>query len=232
MRPNNKIFVLAYRKGSGIIPSIVRPYGSELFKTRIVGNFSSDIRLEIKRSEIDALDKLSQRCDPSKDEPSVSKCVEERFVERYLNCSLKRFMSNPMLGICNQTKWDFSKKGFFHQRLTKLNRLDEKEIFEMTGCMPGCSKSKIELVTTYQDNMRDDDKNVAKFSFSYNSGENDLWEEYYIYNWGSFIADVGGYLGLLLGSSVLSMYHMTTPLLMKQMKWLAKKMVKRNDENC
>ena len=114
----------------------------------------------------------------------------------------------------------------------KLNRLDEKEIFEMTGCMPGCSKSKIELVTTYQDNMRDDDKNVAKFSFSYNSGENDLWEEYYIYNWGSFIADVGGYLGLLLGSSVLSMYHMTTPLLKKQMKWLAKKMVKRNDDNC
>ena len=217
MRPNSKIYMWAYRKGSGIIPSTTNPYGSKRFNWHIVGNFSSLVKIDISRSEIDALDKPSQRCDPSEDEPSVSKCVEEHFVEKYLNCSLKRLMSNPMLHICNLTIMDSTEDMF-----QRMNRLDEREIFELTGCKPSCSKSKIELVTTYQNNMIDNDKKEADIKFSYISGEYDLWEEYYIYNWGSFIADVGGYLGLLLGSSVLSMYHITTPFLIKHMKWLAK----------
>ena len=102
----------------------------------------------------------------------------------------------------------------------------------MTGCMPGCSKSKIELATIDEDNMIDDGRNVAKLRFVYPRGEYDLVEEYYIYNWGSFIADVGGYLGLLLGSSALSMYHIITPLFIKQMKWLASKSTETNTENC
>ena len=31
-------------------------------------------------------------------------------------------------------------------------------------------------------------------------------EQYYVYDFDSFFADVGGYMGLLLGSSVLSIY--------------------------
>ena len=95
---------------------------------RNVGNYSSTIRLEVRRSEIDTLDKPSQRCDPSIVEPSVSKCVEEQYVERYLNCSLKRLMSNPMLHICNLTIMDSTEDMF-----QRMNRLDEREIFELTG---------------------------------------------------------------------------------------------------
>ena len=220
-----------FRRGSGIIPSITNAYGGDLFRMRIVGNYSSTARLEIRRSEIDTLDKPSQRCDASIDEPSVTKCVEERYVERYLNCSLKRFKSNPILGICNQTILGAFEEGYLYQMFKRLNRLEEREIFEMTGCMPGCFQSRIELVTNYQDDMIDDGKRVAKIILYYNRGEHDLWEEYYIYNWGSFIADVGGYLGLLLGSSVLSMYHIIIPLLVKQMKWLALSMAKGNKES-
>ena len=222
IQQNSKIFVWAYRNGSGIIPSITGAYGGELFRLRIMGNFSSNVRLEVRRSEIVALNKPSQRCEVSEYEPSVAKCIEERFVERNLNCSLKRLMSNPMLGICNETILGSFQEGHFHKMFQRLNRMEEREIFKMTGCMPGCSKSKIELVTSYMDNMIDDGKKVAKFLFYYNRGEFELREEYYIYNWGSFIADIGGYLGLLLGSSVLSMYHITTPFLIKHMKWLAK----------
>ena len=32
--------------------------------------------------------------------------------------------------------------------------------------------------------------------------------QYVVYNWNSFIADIGGYLGLLLGQSCLGMYHL------------------------
>ena len=32
-------------------------------------------------------------------------------------------------------------------------------------------------------------------------------EQYIIYDWNSFVADVGGFLGLLLGCSALSLYN-------------------------
>ena len=220
----------AYRRGSGIIPGINSGYGGHKMKLRIVGNFSSIVRIEIKRTEINALDKLSQRCEVPEVAPSVSQCVEEQFVERYLNCSLNRLMSNPNLSKCNQTSWSSSEEDSMHQMFERLNIMDEREIFDTTGCMPGCYKSKIQLDTRYQDNMIDDGKQLAKFLFYYDHGEYDLLEEYYIYNWGSFIADVGGYMGLLLGYSVMGMYHMTTPIVMKQVEWLAKKMSKRKAE--
>ena len=219
----------AYRRGNGIIASSTNIYGSDRLNWHIVENFSSIVQIDIKRSEIKALDKPWQRCDPSENEPSVSKCVEERLVEKYLNCSLKRLMSNPMLSICK-----YSKVSSTANMLSRMNRMDEREIFEMTGCKPGCSKSKIKLIPIYQDNMIDNDKREALIQFYYSSGEYDLYEEYYIYNFGTFIADVGGYLGLLLGYSILSMYHSTIPVLMSSVTWLVKRLVrllKRNQDH-
>ena len=214
------IWVWAYRKGSGIIPTFTGVYGAEQFMFRIDGKFSSYFTIDIRRSEINALDKQSQRCDLSDD--AVSLCVE-RFVEKHLNCSLKRLFSNSKLGTCNKTKWDTSVFGTskLSELMMKIGKLDEREIFEATGCMPGCSKSKFELLTIFQDRIYDGSK-VAELSFLYPTGEYDLWEEYHIYNWGSFIPDVGGYLGLLLGCSVLSLYHMITPWLMTQIRRLFK----------
>ena len=97
--------------------------------------------------------------------------------------------------------------------------------------MPGCSKSKIELVPEYSNYMIDDDKKEARLSFVYPSGEYDFVEEYYIYNWGSFIADVGGYLGLLLGYSLLSMYQTMVPLLIDQMRSLTMQCKNTKGEN-
>ena len=231
LHKSSKIFVQAYRKGNGILPSIINPYGSDLYWTDFVKNYSADIRIQIKRSEVIAIDKPSQRCDPAKDEPSVSKCFEKQLIEKYLNCSLKRLWSTPVLNICNHRNWSASENDTILEKFVIVNGLDEREIFEMTGCMPGCSKSTIEISPEYQDNMIKQYKNEVRLLFYYNSGEYDLGEEYYIYNWGSFVADIGGYLGLLLGSSILSMYHMTTPLLIQQGKWLARKMEKRNTKN-
>ena len=249
LQPNSKIQIWAYSKGNGIIPASARVYGTAFVKANIVENFSSEFRYEIKRSEIKALDKPYQRCDSSQVEPRVAKCVEERFVERGLNCSLRRLMSNPLLGICNDSKIlsifkaSSTRLEQVHQNGTtfpqedsydifwELNRLDEREIFDITGCMPSCSKSKIELVPEYNNDMIDDNRKVARLSFVYPRGEYDLVEEYYIYNLGSFIADVGGYLGLLLGSSLLSMYHTMIPLVVNQIRSLAKRCESSKSEN-
>ncbi len=44
----------------------------------------------------------------------------------------------------------------------------------------------------------------------YLSSKQGVREEYVIYDGGSFIADVGGFLGLLLGHSILSMFQMAS----------------------
>ena len=97
--------------------------------------------------------------------------------------------------------------------------------------MPGCSKSEIELVPEYKNDMIDDNLKVVRLSLEYPRGEYDLVEEYYIYNWGSFIADVGGYLGLLLGYSLLSMYQTMVPLLIDQMRSLTMQCKNTKGEN-
>ena len=136
-----------------------------------------------------------------------------------------------MHNICNNRNWSTSENHTLFEKFLIVSGLDEREIFEKTGCTPGCSKSMIEISPEYHDNMIKKYNNEVRLLFYYNSGEYELGEEYYIYNWGSFVADIGGYLGLLLGSSILSMYHMITPLLIQQGKWLARKMEKHNTKN-
>ncbi len=50
----------------------------------------------------------------------------------------------------------------------------------------------------------------ADFSFYFASGRHDLREQYFTYDADSFVADVGGYMGLLLGHSLLSIVYKAT----------------------
>ncbi len=44
-------------------------------------------------------------------------------------------------------------------------------------------------------------------TFYFPSGRHDLREQYHTYDLSSFVADVGGYMGLLLGHSILSIFR-------------------------
>ena len=81
----------------------------------------------------------------------------------------------------------------------------------MTGCLSACEKDKFEI------RMSQITETSSDSSSEY--GEVELWlyismhdtsyvneEQYVIYDFNSFIADVGGYMGLLLGSSILSLF--------------------------
>ena len=52
-----------------------------------------------------------------------------------------------------------------------------------------------------------------------------LNEEYLVYDYNNFIADIGGYLGLLLGHSIFSIYSMSADWITKPIrtikKWLS-----------
>ena len=51
----------------------------------------------------------------------------------------------------------------------------------------------------------------------YTTGVHDRWEEFLLYDWDSLIADVGGYLGLLLGHSIYSVFSEISAATLKKM---------------
>ena len=80
----------------------------------------------------------------------------------------------------------------------------------MTGCLSACKKYKVALsnddVSSSGEVDTQSGASETLLSFTVNDGYYVEEEQYVIYDVNSFIADVGGYMGLLLGSSLLSLY--------------------------
>ena len=96
---------------------------------------------------------------------------------------------------------------------------DESEIYKLTGCMSSCTKDEIDIVeasemvsmktydTVDSGEMKPGGKALKLYMYFIN-GQYDEREQYVIYDYNSLIADVGGYMGLLLGISLQGMFEM------------------------
>ena len=97
-----------------------------------------------------------------------------------------------------------------------LETADDTTIYEMTGrgCLSACRKKKYGLapkaITTLQE---EENKCYAKVSLQVDDRTFVEEEQYYINDWYSFFANIGGYMGLLLGSSLLGLYDECVGLL-------------------
>ena len=231
LRPSDKIHLFFYKNGNGIVPTHAAVYGSADIRFYTKENFSLEAYIDIKRSEIKALDKPLQRCEISNEDHSVSKCIGH-FIESNLNCSLRILMSDLTQETCNLEKIEAQDLEHLEELVKRVNIQEEREIFDMTYCMPSCSKSKFELRLTKLHEEIDNGMEVATIRLKIPHGEYELAEEYYLYNMDTFIPDVGGYLGLILGYSLLSMYQIMKQRLLnsKIMKLLVKKKTQRNEE--
>ena len=110
----------------------------------------------------------------------------------------------------------------------KLQFADTSTITSMTGCPSACEKDSFEI------RMTDKIEKISPTA-SYH-GHVSFWlyismhetsyiqeEQYLIYDLNSFIADVGGYMGLLLGSSILSLYDEAERLINTFLRRLSKR---------
>ena len=99
------------------------------------------------------------------------------------------------------------------QIIKQMRQMEEyvynHEIAARDFCLPSCSRDKFELNIDTESVIpgAPEDTQLAYLSFAYNKGEYHLIEEHFLYDTWNFIPDVGGYLGLLLGYSLLSLYH-------------------------
>ncbi len=92
-----------------------------------------------------------------------------------------------------------------------MTYMDEPEILSLTGCPSFCEGTDYSLVQatelTYKENY---DADLLKVKLYFRTGRYMSTEQYVIYDTNAYIADIGGYLGLLLGHSLMSLYQMGT----------------------
>ena len=105
--------------------------------------------------------------------------------------------------------------------------MDENGIHGLTGCLASCTKDEfqVELSTMevyefencYTDFCFGETTRSLKVYPHFLNGRYEDKEQYIIYDYNSMIADVGGYMGLLLGYSLLSVYEIAEQMWLKIM---------------
>ena len=117
--------------------------------------------------------------------------------------------------------------------------MDENGIHDLTGCLASCTKdeyqteviaetvSKFEQFCGFFTECEEDDTRFQLLHLYYVNGRYEEKKQYLIYDYNSMIADIGGYMGLLLGYSLLSLYEVAEQMCLKVMTALGARKVKR-----
>ena len=108
-----------------------------------------------------------------------------------------------------------------------IDMSDENEIFKLTGCLSSCNKDEVDVVETSElitketrnnlgyGDIEEGKKQALKLYLYFKNGQYDERKQYIIYDYNSFIADVGGYMGLLLGMSMQGMFEIVEDWLVR-----------------
>ena len=203
-------------------PSHVNVYGSALKIVELggscyaVGHYIQNINIE--RTHVKALDKPSQHCDSETPKPNTSTCIAD-YITNKIGCKFRMEGNQYYNGSLCRTKAQLLEL----QNLTRIfQEADENDIYEMTGCLASCLKYEFSITTdpiSKSQNYGNCDFDLKVFIKDRSYKEE---EQYIIYDEWSFLADVGGYMGLLLGYSLLSLFTETEDLFRKLLKGLTK----------
>ena len=138
---------------------------------------------------------------------SLARCLY-RYVGRRVGCQMpwvKDDMDQECISMEHYRK--------FLEHYGDLNQLDGDSMARKTECLPRCERSKFKLRPLA--NSGSDDhifdsipKELRAFAAQFMYLNSRYTEEvfYYTYDFESLIADFGGYMGLLLGHSILTLY--------------------------
>ena len=225
------MFVPNYRKIYGSQHTILHPED---------GDFKRDrryvYRIELSKYHLNALDQPSDRCANKITDPTTSSCIT-KFIEAELGCTPRIYGVDhltPKNHLCNSFHelHDLAKISFLFSEMNANN------LYNITGCMASCERDEYERITNL---ALIEHKNQAptlsflRLQLFFADGSYEVKEQYRLYDSNNFFADVGGFLGLLLGCSIFSLYKGLTDLVVRFnsavcrngiAKWLS--IVKRN----
>ena len=196
------------------VPNGVKLFGSARSVTRGITrcSFRSYIQdIYITKVHVKAIDQPSHRCTSETTRLETTSCLAS-YIEKEIGCSPNIQGSLYPEGTpCNNK----SQLDNFVKITRVFQNADENEIYEMTGCLSSCEKDHYAISALPLERKDQSVTGVceihAKFQIIDRSFEEK--EQYVIYDTDSFFADIGGYMGLLLGSSFISLYNEIEALL-------------------
>ena len=199
------------------VPNAVRAFGSsyKLFtvKTSTLARRYKKY-LEVKRTHRKYLDKPGDICTHESNKPNMTACVA-KYITDQIGCSVNiqgiKLSTKPP---CNTT----AQMNAFIDISSKLEKSAATSIYNMTGCLSSCEKESYEMSLENWSEIQVKSRNYrpvsdAMIAFTIYERSYVEEEQYVIYDSNSLFAEIGGFMGLVLGSSMLNIYDGVVELL-------------------
>ena len=201
------------------IPNWVQLYGSQyitLEAGKKTWDKSYDQQILISKSHLKALDQPTERCSSTKMTPNTGTCIA-KFIEEKLGCWTPIYGSASKISAEKRVCDNVTQLWTLNKLTHTLGEADANTVYNITGCLASCEKDEYHkfdnlvwdidgIIIPTPSSKRPKPRDL-KVEFKIMDGSYQEMEQYVVYDFDSFIADIGGFMGLLLGCSVFSLYN-------------------------
>ena len=157
---------------------------------------------EIHRKEVTYLNDPKTPCQPQDRDEEMNTCIQHH-IESVTGCKLPWHVEKTALPTCILS----DQYTEFIRLYDKIAGLSSSSVANETGCLPSCKRNEYSVHIIDRTSMPDEFNSSTYYGFFfYPSGRYIKKDYYYTYDFDSYIADVGGLVGLFLGQSLLSFY--------------------------
>ena len=163
-------------------------------------NFSLTTIHEIKKRQVSYLNDKRTPCQSKPRQAEMNTCIQQ-YIESEIGCQLP-WNNASSSSACTESHQ-------YQEFLTtydKIAKLSERSIAERTGCLPSCQRNEFTVKILNRIENPSDTRGYYTGYFYYASGRYMKKSHHYEYDLFDLLADVGGYMGLLVGYSLLSVY--------------------------
>ena len=190
-------------------------YGSVLKNIDVDRNKSYYHQYYVIKNKLMFIEKDGQRCNNDGAKELVGKCIVTYLEDKY-NCTAYQLMASKTKKFCPRKV-----VGKINDENNIIQDLSDADVATLTGCLPSCNRDEISLRDSPKISDWPTPRDIPTISlkFLYHDGTFIKREEYLVYDTSNFIADVGGYLGLLVGQSILGIYYMSADWVTKMKLW-------------
>ena len=203
-----------------------RVYGSDIIDIKFGKEWNPNrISYEVFPIETTFIDEENEHCltpDEIADE-SIPQCLD-KFSDSLLNCTLpwRSKITGQNLPLCSNP-WDYD--SYLHNQAPS----DPVSIRNIAKCSPGCRRYSYST-KVYSRWVKKSEPGVLHLRLFYQQYDVPVRELVYAYDRWNLVSDIGGYLGLLLGYSLLAFYDSLILILRYIMKLFARRRFGRNEE--
>ena len=195
---NYEWFVYIYERGHMVHNSMYN-FGSALSYTSTDNNTWLTVH-EIHRKEVSYINDPRTPCQSQPREEEMNTCIQH-YIENTMGFQLPWQNEKTTLQKCTES----AQYQEFITAYDEIVSLDGFSIAKKTGCLPLCKRNEFTMNVISRMSYPDGGAEFDSF-FYYPGGRYQQKVFYYTYDFTSYIADVGGLVGLFLGLSFLSVY--------------------------